>query len=336
MGAMRPGLEQMNLQSSHAYTGRWRGRAALLVLMLGSTQALADDAANKPIQQIEARLDALETRMDKLGELLKNQGLLSLLQEVSSLSDEVSRLKGQIDVNVHDLDTQGKRQTDLYQDLDRRLTDLATQDKQQTDLYQSLDRRLTELASRAPQVATPSTPPAPAPKLAEVKQQHATAAASANTSPSAGQNASSAATVQAAAQQPAAQASDEPDPLAETKAYEAALNYFRAADYQGAVAAFKSFYKTYPRSTLAANALYWSGYSYYAMGSYKAALTQQQKLLEDFPTSNKVPDAMLNLARCQEELKELPAAKKTLQELIAKYSGTNAAAIGSKRLASLN
>ena len=99
----------------------------------------------------------------------------------------------------------------------------------------------------------------------------------------------------------------------------------------GAVAGFKGFAKAYPSSSLASNAQYWIGYSYYAMGDYKTAMAQQQKLMVAFPQSVKVPDALLNIARCQEELKQTSSARKTLEEIIAKHGGTNAAAIAAKR-----
>jgi tol-pal system protein YbgF len=122
------------------------------------------------------------------------------------------------------------------------------------------------------------------------------------------------------------------DPLAESKQYEAALNQFRAANYVGAIAGFKAFGRLYPNSTLASNAQYWIGYSYYAMGDYRTALAQDEKLIIAYPQSNKVPDAWLNISRCQEELKEPAAARRTLEGLVSKYAGTNAAAIASRRL----
>ncbi len=95
------------------------------------------------------------------------------------------------------------------------------------------------------------------------------------------------------------------------------------------------FLKTYPDSTLASNAQYWIGYSYYALKDYKTSLAHQQKLLVAYPDSNKVPDALLNIATNQIALDNLPAARKTLEELVAKYPGTNAATLASRRLAAL-
>lgn len=125
------------------------------------------------------------------------------------------------------------------------------------------------------------------------------------------------------------------DPLAEARAYEAALEHFKAGSYDKAIAGFADFLKLYPDSTLAANAQYWTGYAYYAKKDYKNALEQQTRLVSAYPQSPKVADALLNIANSQIELKETAAAKKTLQEIVAKYPGTNAATLAAKRLALL-
>jgi tol-pal system protein YbgF len=291
---------------------RWFVLALLATL---SFQVLADDVAGRQIQQLQIQVDALDQRIGKLEALLRNQGLLAMLNEVETLKEEVAKLKGRTEVNSYQLESLGKRQTDLYQDLDHRLTDFANR---------PVSVPAPAKQAEVPQPVSPPTaitqpPVQPAPSQASPQQP----------APS-----------PAAPQQPvsnlaSASGSDAADPLAESKQYEAALNQFRAANYVGAIAGFKGFAKTYPGSTLASNAQYWIAYSYYAMGDYKTAMAHQKKLLLEFPQSNKVPDAMLNIARCQEELKESSSAKKTLEEIIAKYSGTNAAAIAVKRLAML-
>lgn len=122
------------------------------------------------------------------------------------------------------------------------------------------------------------------------------------------------------------------DPLAESKAYEDALEQFKAGNYDKAIAGFGDFLKAYPNSTLAPNAQYWTGYAYYVRKDYKNALEQQTRLVNAYPQSPKVPDALLNIANCQIEMNDTATARKNLQEIVAKYPGTNAAAIAAKRL----
>jgi len=125
------------------------------------------------------------------------------------------------------------------------------------------------------------------------------------------------------------------DPAMESSDYEAALNAFKARDYNQAISGFKNFLKNYPDSALAPNAQYWIGYAYYSLKDYKSALAQQQKLIAVYPASAKVPDALLNIASAQIEVRDKKAATKTLEEIVAKYPGSTAAALAAKRLVTL-
>ncbi len=258
------------------------------------------------VQAMQQKLDAFDARLNKLeGLIQQNQQLLGLLKEVETLKAEVAKMRGQDEVQSHQLETLGKRQNDLYVDLDQRLTDLA---------------KARTAAAVAP---TPAPPPASTPASAPAPAAAAKAAAAAQA---------------AAAPAPASAESPAPpqlDPLVESRTYEAALEHFRQANYAGAIAGFKGFLKAYPDSALAPNAQYWVGYSYYALKDYKTALAHQQKLVAAYPSSAKVPDALLNIATNQIALDNLDAARKTLEDLVAKHPGTNAATLASRRLAAL-
>ena len=130
-------------------------------------------------------------------------------------------------------------------------------------------------------------------------------------------------------------ASTSADPAMESSDYEAALNAFKARDYNQAISGFKNFLRNYPDSALAPNAQYWIGYSYYSLKDYKSALAQQQKLIAVYPASAKVPDALLNIASAQIEARDKKAAKKTLEEITTKYPGSTAASLAAKRLVTL-
>jgi tol-pal system protein YbgF len=243
-------------------------------------QAVASPPQIQPAPQPQP--GDLETRVGRLEAMLQGQASLNLLKEVEALKTEVSRLRGQYEMQVHEINSLGKRQSDLYVDLDKRVEDLNKQVK-------------SAAAAPVPSVAVSASPAAPA--------------------------------------TPAVPATaTKEDPLAESKAYESALNQFRAGNYEKAIAEFAEFLRKNPDSSLAANAQYWTGYAYYARKDYKNALASQMKLVSTYPQSPKVPDALLNIASNQVELNDLAAAKKNLAEIVAKYPGTNAAAIAAKRL----
>jgi tol-pal system protein YbgF len=124
-----------------------------------------------------------------------------------------------------------------------------------------------------------------------------------------------------------------PDPGAEMKVYEAALNQFKLGNYQSSIAGFQNFLTNYPDSQQVPSGQYWIGNAYYALRDYKMAIAAQQKVLASWPNSAKAPDAMLNIASCQGEMGEPKAARDTLQQLLKKYPGTPAADQAKQRLA---
>jgi tol-pal system protein YbgF len=129
----------------------------------------------------------------------------------------------------------------------------------------------------------------------------------------------------------AAQPADAPPP-AETKAYEAALNQFKLANYPLAISAFQGFLVTYPTSKLAPSAQYWIGNAYFAQRDYKQAIAAQQKVLSAWPEDAKASDAMLNIASAQDAMGDRRGAQKTLETVLAKYPDSPAAASAKQRL----
>jgi len=302
-------------------------RLWLIVVLLGLVQPVSANTEQLTRQLLELQqvTRVLDSRIQKLeSSLQQNQQLLGLLKEVETLKAEVAKLRGQAEVQLHQMDTLGKRQNDLYVDLDQRLA----------ELNKSLN---APGAAPAVVVAKPTSAevasPAPVSAGKASKQEPAQTPTAQTSEPSSAPDA--VASVPQAKAQPVA-AAPQLDPLLESRTYEAALNNFRAGNYAGAIAGFKGFLKAYPDSALASNAQYWVGYSYYVLKDYKTALAQQQKLLLAYPDSAKVPDALFNVAANQINLDDLPSARKTLSELVAKYPGTHAATLAARRLAVLN
>ena len=119
---------------------------------------------------------------------------------------------------------------------------------------------------------------------------------------------------------------------AEVKAYEAALNLFKAGNYPLAVSAFQLFLHSYPSSKLAPNAQYWMGNVQSAQGQHKQAIATHQKLLATWPEDAKAADALIGIANAQEALGDRRGAQKTLEGLLARYPQSPAAASAKQRL----
>ncbi|WP_333842217.1 YbgF trimerization domain-containing protein, partial [Pelomicrobium sp.] len=210
---------------------RCRARWTAVALALWATSVGAGlfedtDARKKILEQqqeireLQARNGALVERIQKLEEQVqqKPQALLDLYAQLERLNAELAKLRGRIEEVAYAVDQNAKRQRDFYVDLDNRLRRL----EQPTPVG--------ALAPTPGAVAPPAEPPAAAgagtgagvPGLPPVATAPGTAAAS----PAPG------------------------DAAAEQRAYEAAFNLFRQANYPAAIAAFNNFAKTYPQSPL--------------------------------------------------------------------------------------
>ena len=235
-----------------------------------------------------------------------------------SLADRVSRLEqqSQKDAGTTPLVNQVNDLQQQLSQLQGQIEELQHQNQQLQDSqkaqYADVDSRLSRLekggaAQAQPPAAPANVPQAPAPATAAV-------------APVPGQQAAPA-TVPTAAANPAEQA-----------AYDAAFKSLRAGDYVTASRGFRDFLTKYPDSALAPNAYYWLGESYYVTMNYPVAIEAFQRLVKQYPQSDKVSDGLLKVGYCQIELKQQDAAIATLKQVSAKYPGTKAAGLAQERL----
>ena len=130
-------------------------------------------------------------------------------------------------------------------------------------------------------------------------------------------------------------AADPDDPAAENRAYETAYGLFKSGSHADAVNAFQGFVKNYPESVHVPNANYWLGNAQFALKDYKGALGTYHGMLKAFPSSPKAAEALFGVAECQLELKQSADAKKTLKQLVTKYSGSEVATKAKNLLATI-
>jgi tol-pal system protein YbgF len=234
-------------------------------------------------------------------------------KRIDATNQRLAQIQKQLDDRISALETQLKSQglVELFSQVEQLKSDVAKlrgqievltyeqeqQQKRQRDLYVDLDSRLRKIESGpGPAAAGGDAPVAP---------------------------------VAAVALPPAIAA---PAPANEQRAYDAALDYFKAGNYSAAIAGFGALVKTFPKSSLAPPAQYWIGNAQYAQRDFRAAIATQRQLLATYPDSPKVPDAMLNIATCQVDLGDAPASRRTLEDLVAKYPQSDAAAKARQRL----
>ena len=116
------------------------------------------------------------------------------------------------------------------------------------------------------------------------------------------------------------------------QSYQAAFDLIQARKYPEAGRAFTEFLAVYPTSPLADNAQYWLAETQYVQRQFSAALPEFRKVVEQYPQSAKMPDALLKVGYCQIELGDTAAARTSLQDVMRQFPDTTAARLASQRL----
>ncbi|NII52829.1 tol-pal system protein YbgF [Luteibacter sp. SG786] len=239
---------------------------------------------------------SLADRVSRLEQQSQQQaGTTSLVNQVNDLQQQLAQLQGQIEELQHQNQQLQDSQKAQYADLDSRLGRIEKGGASQ---------------GQAPAAQAPA-PGSSAPSAAPAAAQPASAATP--------------------AQAPAGAAPAHAD-ADQQAAYDAAFKSLRAGDYVSASRGFRDFLVKYPDSPLAPNAYYWLGESYYVTMNYPVAIEAFQRLVKQYPQSDKVSDGLLKVGYCQIELKQQDAAVATLKQVTAKYPGTKAAGLAQERL----
>lgn len=130
-------------------------------------------------------------------------------------------------------------------------------------------------------------------------------------------------------------AGDFPLPPEEARQHDEAMKLMKAADYERAAGALAGFVRRYPGSVVLPSVRFWLGNAQYATKSYADALTTFRAMVAAAPEHPRAPAAGLAMANCQLELKNLPAARKALEDVMRLYPNSDAATTAKERLALL-
>lgn len=100
--------------------------------------------------------------------------------------------------------------------------------------------------------------------------------------------------------------------------YEEALSSFNSHNYQDAIESFESLLASRANHSLADNAQFWIGECHYALGQYKKAIIDFEKVFT-FPNSNKMDAAQFKLGLCYLRLGDKSKAQEEFQRLVDQY-----------------
>ncbi|MBT2971859.1 MAG: tol-pal system protein YbgF [Candidatus Thiodiazotropha sp. (ex Ctena orbiculata)] len=241
----------------------------------------------------------MEQRLQRIERILQNQSLADLVLQVQQLRQEVQQLRGDLEVQKHNMDAMGRRQRDLYLDIDQRLS-----------RFQPGTAPVPNTPAMAPPMtpAPPSAAPGQPPLAASTEPPPATPAV------------------------PPVAAVTPPDPKREAEAYQSAFNMLKQGRYGESITAFSNFLRDYPGGEYEDNAQYWLAEASYVNRDFDTALGEFMKIMEKYPTSPKIPGAMLKIGYIHYEKKSWTDARNILNELVSNYPATTESRLAQKRL----
>jgi len=114
--------------------------------------------------------------------------------------------------------------------------------------------------------------------------------------------------------------------------YQLAFDLLKNGRYIESAEAFDQFLAVFPSSPLADNAQYWLAETYYVQRQFTTALPTFQLVVDEYPDSTKLPDALLKIGFCNYELQQWDAARNALSRVAREFPDTTAARLASQRL----
>ncbi len=284
------------------------GIASVVLASFANAGMFDDDEARAQIKQLRdqtrTQQSQVEARITELEAIAKSRSLIDLFNQLEVLKVEVAKLRGMQEVLNNELENSQKRARDLYQDSDTRLRKVETQGTQLLEQNKALTQALDGMRAEVSKLAAANVPP-PA----------------------------SAAVPVAVAPPPPEPTPVANDGLAEQRAFDSSLADFRAGKFKESSAGFSNFVKAYPRSSLLPAAQYWWGNSLFAARDFRGAINTHRALLAQFPDSNRVPDAMLNIGNAFAEIDDTREARRMWQDVVKLHPTSDAAARAKQRLA---
>jgi len=276
-----------------------------LVLLLVSSCVYDNEFAylNDQVIALNKRVRSLEDGMDnRLDPMRSSQA--EIQSDLDRMRGEIRTLSGRIEENEHLLKRAVER-------------DLTEQDAMRAALTQLSDKTATLEAM--------------------VEQQHRYLGLESLTLKKAEEAAPTApATVEPAARPAPAPVQAQPLPISkEADVYEKSLALFRNGKHEEAIAGFRGFLRTYPKSDLGENAHFWVGESHFALRQYEQAILAYQEVIKNYPKGSKVANATLRQGMAFLEINDKTSARLLLDKVVKNYPNTSEAKIAQQKLTAL-
>ncbi len=241
--------------------------------------------------------------------------LYELMGRLEQMQSEVQQLTGKIDEQANRIDDLKKHQGTMYSDFDERL--------------QNIENKANGVTANPNEVAKPSS------ITTNAKEVQPTTAAPVVVPTNSAQKANP--IEKATANQGLKSQIDSPQSQGPDKqGYFMAYDELRSGHTTQSIEQFKAYLNQYPTGEYANNAQYWLGEAYRVNQDNASARKAFNDVLEKYPNSLKVPDAILKLGYIEVDQKNSVKATEYLNRVISDYPKSPAAILASKKLLKLN
>ncbi len=246
--------------------------------------------------------------------------LFELMGRLEQMQSEVQQLTGKIDEQANRIDELKKHQGTMYSDFDERL--------------QSIENKASGVIANSTETVKPSS-------INSNAKEMQPATTSTVVVP----------TIPAQKNIQSSKDADSPAPVAPKSQNDSLKGQPNTPDKQGyfmaydelrnghtlqSIEQFKAYLNHYPTSEYANNAQYWLGEAYRVNQDNVSARKAFNDVLEKYPDSAKVPDAILKLGYIELDQNNLAKANGYLNRIITDYPKSPAAILASKKLAKIS
>ena len=141
-------------------------------------------------------------------------------------------------------------------------------------------------------------------------------------------------------QQPATAAPSAPAPAAigasPTRLYEMAWSDYAAGQWELAIAGFRDYIRSFPKSDMADDAQVNVGSAYMMEGKYDQAVESFDTAIRTYPNGDKIPDAYYKKGLALRSLKQIDAAREAFDHVVKTAPESDAGRLATQALEQLN
>ncbi len=109
-----------------------------------------------------------------------------------------------------------------------------------------------------------------------------------------------------------------------TEVYLQAFGDYASGRYQSAIYGFETFLQRFPNNSYASNAQFWLSDCYFNQQQYPLAIQEFERVLNDYPSAPKNPDALYKIAIAQLQLGATDEARQAVDTLSRRYPKSTA------------